>query len=192
MQTLERFPTPTEHPAKRLYTLEEFFAMGEAGLFNGQRVELIDGEVIVLPSQGKAHSQAVRRLTERLVLQLHTKAFVSTHCPLILDGVGKIYVEPDLALLELPQERYDEKMVEPSDTLLVIEVSDSTLKEDRQEKLKIYARNGIREYWIFNVEAKQLEVYRAPEGQTLRLETTLDAGQPLAPLEFPDVEIRWW
>ena len=194
MQTLER-PTQSEtleRPFKRLYTLEEFFKMGELGLFKDQRVELVDGEVLILPPQGKAHSQAVRRLTERLILQLHTRAFVSTQCPLILDGVGKIYIEPDVALLQLPQERYDDKLVEPSDTLLVIEVSDSTLKDDRTRKLELYANNGIPEYWIINVEAKQLEVYREPEGKTYRNKQTFNAEHAVAPLEFPDAEIRWW
>ena len=179
-------------PFKRLYSLEEFFTMGEAGLFKDQRVELIDGEVIVLPPQGKAHSQAVRRLTERLVLQFHGRAFVSTQCPLILDGVGKLYLEPDLALLHLPQERYDEKVVEPADVQLIIEISDSTLSDDRTDKLKRYADNGVLEYWIFNVGSAKLEVYREPEGGRYTTQLEFDAGQRVAPLEFPDAEIRWW
>jgi Uma2 family endonuclease len=179
-------------PFKRLYSLEEFFKMGELGLFKDQRVALIDGEVIVLPPRGKAHSQAVRRLTERLVLQFHARAFVSTQCPLILDGVSKIYLEPDLALLRLPQERYDDKFVEPADVQLVIEISDSTLSDDRTDKLKRYANNGILEYWILNVASNRLEVNREPEAGRYKTQLEFEAGQTVAPLEFPDAEIRWW
>jgi Uma2 family endonuclease len=179
-------------PYKRLYSLEEFFAMSEAGIFKNQQVELIDGEVIILPPQGKGHSQAVRRLNEHLVLLFHTVAFVSTQCPLILDGIGKLYLEPDLALLKLPKEQYDDKYVEPSDTLLLIEISDSTLEDDQTTKLERYARNGIKDYWIVNLPNQKLEVYRNPENGKYNTALEFKAGQAVAPLEFPDVEIRWW
>ena len=188
-QTLTTNPP---RPFKRLYSLEEFFKMGELGLFKDQRVELIDGEVIVLPPQGKAHLQAVRRLTERLVLQFHGRAFVSTQCPLILDGVGRVYLEPDLALLRLPQERHDDKFVEPADVQLTIEISDSTLNDDRTDKLKRHADNGVLEYWIFNVGSDRLEVNREPEAGRYKTQLEFEAGQAVAPLEFPDAEIRWW
>jgi Uma2 family endonuclease len=184
--------TQPNRPYKRLYTLEEFFAMGEAGLFKNQRVELMNGEVIVLPPQGKLHSQAVRRLNEYLVLHFHEKAFVSTQCPLILDGIGKIYVEPDLALLRLPKEQYDTKLVEPSDVHMVIEISDSTLLDDQTEKLELYAKNGVPEYWILNVVAKKLEVHRKPNLNTYLENLELNEGQTVTLLEFPDAQIRWW
>jgi Uma2 family endonuclease len=179
-------------PYKRLYTLEEFFAMSEAGIFKNQRVNLIDGEVIILPPQGKGHSQAVRRLNEHLVLLFHTSAFVSTQCPLILDGIGKLYLEPDLALLKLPKEQYDDKYVEPSDTLLLIEISDSTLEDDQTTKLERYARNGIKDYWIVNLPNQKLEVYRNPENGKYKTALEFKVGQIVAPLEFPQHEIRWW
>jgi Uma2 family endonuclease len=188
IQTYQDFP----RPQKRLYSLEEFFQMGELGLFKNQKVELIDGEVIVLPPQGKGHSQAVRKLNQQLVLLLHKQAFVSTQCPLILDGLGKIYVEPDLALLRLPQEQYDDKFVEPEDTLLVIEVSDSTLNDDQTDKLERYAKNNIEEYWIVNLKNNQLEVYRNPVAGVYPKPQILQIGQAIAPFAFPDVEIRWW
>jgi Uma2 family endonuclease len=184
--------TQPNRPYKRLYTLEEFFAMGEAGLFKNQRVELINGKVIVLPPQGKLHSQAVRRLNEYLVLNFQEKAFVSTQCPLILDGVGKIYVEPDLALLRLPKEQYDTKLVEPSDVHLVIEISDSTLTDDQTEKLELYAKNGVQEYWILNFVAKKLEIHRKPNANTYLENLELIEGQIVTPLAFPDDLLEWW
>ena len=190
MQTLTR-PEPIK-PYKRLYSLEEFFAMSEAGIFKNQRVELIDGEVIILPPQGKGHSQTVRRLNERLVLQFHTVAFVSTQCPLILDGIGKIYLEPDVSLLRLPQEQYDDKFVEPADTILLIEVSDSTLEDDQTTKLLRYAKNAIQEYWIVNLPSQKLEVYRDPQNGKFETMLEFSVGQMVAPLEFPTIEIRWW
>ena len=188
-QTLTTNPP---RPFKRLYSLEEFFKMGELGLFKDQRVELIDGEVIVLPPQGKAHSQAVRRLTERLVLKFYGRAFVSTQCPLILDGVGVVLTVYLGMMLSGSPVSYDDKFVELADVQLVIEISDSTLSDDRTDKLKRYANNGILEYWIFNVGSNRLEVNREPEASRYKTQLEFEAGQAVAPLEFPDAEIRWW
>ena len=166
--------------------------MGEAGLFKDQRVELIDGEVIVLPPQGYKHSGEIALLNERLRDALAARAVVWVKSPLILDSVGKAYVEPDISLLRPPSEQYRQRFVTPADVVLVIEVSVSTLETDRQEKLEPYAKNGIPEYWIVNVEMRQLEVYREPEGKIYRVKLTLREDQSIAPLEFPDAEIRWW
>ena len=179
-------------PFKRLYSLEEFFKMGELGLFKDQRVELIDGEVIVLPPQGYKHSGEIALLNERLRDALVARAVVWVQSPLILDSVGKAYVEPDISLLRPPSEQYRQRFVTPADVVLVIEVSVSTLETDRLEKLELYAKNGIPEYWIVNVEMRQLEVYREPEGKIYRVKLTLREDQSIAPLEFPDAEIRWW
>ena len=194
MQTLER-PTQSEtleRPFKRLYTLEEFFKMGELGLFKDQRVELVDGEVLIVPPQGFKHSGEIALLNERLRDQFANRAVVWVQLPIILDSVGKIYLEPDLSLLRPPLEQYRERFATPEDAFLVIEVSVSSLEDDRTRKLELYANNGIPEYWIINVEAKQLEVYREPEGKTYRNKQTFNAEHAVAPLEFPDAEIRWW
>ena len=166
--------------------------MGELGLFDDQRVELIDGEVIVLPPQGFKHSGEIALLNERLRDALAARAVIWVQSPLILDGVGKVYVEPDISLLRPPSEQYRQRFVTPEDVLLAIEVSVSTLDTDRKEKLELYAKNGIPEYWIVNTEARQLEVYREPAGKIYRVKLTLSEDQVVAPLEFPDTEIRWW
>ena len=179
-------------PFKRLYSLEEFFKMGEAGLFKDQRVELIDGEVIVLPPQGFKHSGEIALLNERLRDSLAARAVTWVQSPLILESVSKAYVEPDISLLRPPVEQYRQRFVTPADVLLVIEVSVSTLETDRTEKLELYAKNGIPEFWIVNLESRQLEVYREPEGKIYRVKLTLSEDHAVAPLEFPDAEIRWW
>ena len=190
MQTLMR-PEPIK-PYKRLYSLEEFFAMSEAGLFKNQRVELIAGEVIVVPAQGPKHSGAIAALNEIFRDSFKEKAVVWVQLPIIFESPLRDYVEPDLALLALPLEQYRQRFAQPQDTFLVVEVSVSSLVEDRTEKLKMYASHGIPEYWILNVEKNVLEVYRNP--QNGKFETMLEfaVGQLVAPLEFPSIEIRWW
>ena len=78
----------------------------------------------------------------------------------------------------------------PEQVFLAIEVSDSTLGYDREDKRPAYARGGVREYWIVNLEDNVLEVYRDPAGETYRDARTLGPDEMIAPLAFPDVELR--
>ena len=73
---------------------------------------------------------------------------------------------------------------------LVIEVSDSTVRYDREDKRPAYARQGIREYWIVNLEDNVFEVFRDPDGDTYRDTLTLHSPDVIAPLAFPDVTLR--
>ena len=79
----------------------------------------------------------------------------------------------------------------PEDIHLLIEVSDSTLIRDRDVKLGLYARDGIREYWIINLEAEQLEVYREPDGERYASSFTVRDAKPYACLAFPNDLIDW-
>jgi Uma2 family endonuclease len=179
-------------PYKRLYSLEEFFAMSEAGLFKNQRVELINGEVIVVPAQGPKHAGTIALLIEVFRDSFKDKAVVWAQLPIVFESKMRDYVEPDIALLALPREQYTQRFVFPQDAYLVVEVSVSSLEDDRTDKLQMYAKHGIQEYWIVNVEEQKLEVYRNPAGEKYHSLQILNLGQTIAPLEFPQHEIRWW
>ncbi len=169
------------------FALSDFEWLSEQGFFGNQHVELLNGEIFVKGQQGFRHAQAIRGLNEQFVLGL--QAYASSQCPMVLINPPPDFVEPDLALLHLPKEQYGQRDVNSTDAYLVIEISDSTLKA---EKLEAYARNLVPEYWIYNLNANWLEVYRSPNGKTYAEVQKYSVGQMVAPLEFPDCAVQWW
>jgi Uma2 family endonuclease len=174
------------------FTFEQFERLSDEGFFLEDHVELLNGEIYVKGRQNPPHAQAVRRLTSRLERLLGEKTVISSQLPLVLLAPPPDFVEPDLALLRLPSEQYEERNPTASDALLVIELSDSTLERDRGAKLEAYARNNVQEYWILNLNADELEVYRDPKGTKYRRIITLEQGQTASPFEFEDVKLEWW
>jgi Uma2 family endonuclease len=146
------------------FSLESFNKMNELGFFDDVRVELLDGEIFVMPKQGHRHAQSIRIFTRQLERSLGDEVFVSPQLPVILLSPPPDYVEPDVALLKLPVEQYDSRNVTSDDVLLVIEVSDSTLLRDQGQKLAAYARNKIPHVWIHNLITDRLETYSNPDG----------------------------
>jgi Uma2 family endonuclease len=182
--------TPEIQP--RRFTLTEFEAMSDAGFFADQHVELLDGEISVKGKQNHPHANALRRMTKKLEQLLGAHTLISAQLPMILRAPPPDFLEPDVALLKLPESQYDARDVTSEDALLVIEVSDSTLERDQTAKLRAYARNNVPEYWILNLHTQQLEVMREPSGEEYLLTRKHKVGQSVAPLEFPDVPLEWW
>jgi Uma2 family endonuclease len=191
-QLLEKPPLKTAEISRRSFSFAEFEQMSEWGLFADQHVELLNGEIFVKGMQGPAHAKAIRRLTRVWTELFAEKAVVSIQLPLVLPFPPPNFVEPDLALLQLPDSRYDHQNPTALDALLILEISDSTLERDQTEKLRVYARNSIQDYWILNIATNKLEVYRQPDEQTYTEKTVFDAGQAVAPLEFPEIALEWW
>ena len=140
-------------------------------------------------ADGDGHSTWTGSLTERLVLAFHGKARVIPQQTMRL--IEDFYMPvPDFTIT--PLERYQPRVVRSDEISIAIEISDTTLSDDRTYKQKLYARNGVLEYWILNVQAGQLEVYRDRENDTYNTKFTLSKGQPITPLEFPEVSLEWW
>ncbi|MER3556431.1 MAG: Uma2 family endonuclease [Meiothermus sp.] len=164
------------------WTVDELLAMDKAGLLNPEkRIELIDGEVYEMPI-GENHADVVDKLTEVLVKQFSGKARVRVQNPIFLDQAD--LVQPDFALLDAAQD-YRNHHPRPESVYLVIEVSDTTLAHDRGKKLGRYARVGIREVWIVNLNAGYTEVYRDPHGDEYLTKFVVQKGSSVAPLAFP-------
>ena len=178
--------------SRRVFTFAEFEQMSDAGLFADEHVELLNGEIFVKGMQGPAHARAIRHLTRVCTKLFEAVAVISVQLPLILPSPPPDFVEPDVALLQLPETRYDSSNPMAADALLVIEVSDSTLERDQNAKLRAYARNGVSDYWILNLHTQQLEVRREPDGEDYLLVQKYKAGQAVAPLEFAGVALEWW
>jgi Uma2 family endonuclease len=149
---------PLIEPKPHLWTREEYYKMGEMGLFNGHRVELIEGEVIEMSPIYSPHATAVT-LIDEVIRELFGKGWVvRVQNPLSL-GINSD-PEPDVAIVA--GKARDFKDAHPATAALVIEVADSSLNYDRKHKGSLYAKAGLADYWIVNLVNKQVEVYRRP------------------------------
>src|SRR5258707_5686068 len=129
------------------FSAADYHRMGEAGIFKpGDRVELIDGEVRIMNPISARHASLVNRLIPLSVLPVGKAAIVSVQNPVELNSYTE--PQPDLSLLCLRDDYYRSALPQAADVLLLIEVSDTTLAYDRQEKLPRYARAGVPEVWI--------------------------------------------
>ncbi len=170
------------------FTLEQFYQLSDGGAFGDYRVELLNGELFVMPRQGPRHAAQIRKLSKHLEQTFGNRFWVSTQLPMVLLAPPPDYVEPGVALLPYREDVYATRDVTSSDALLVIEVSDSTLERDQGEKLEAYARNNIPEVWVLDVNANLLYVYQDPNGQLYRKTQIREAGT-LA--EFDREKLEW-
>lgn len=150
-------PEVTLHVKPRKFTVEEYARMGEAGVFApDERVELIEGEIIPVPPQNPPHASRISRLTTLFVRHFGDTHEIRVQLPLTLNPYSE--PEPDFALVALdrPAARH------PDGADLVLEIADSSLPFDRNEKASLYAKSGIADYWILSLKKQRLEVRRDP------------------------------
>lgn len=166
-------------------TREEYEQMVEAGVFGDRRVELLDGVVYDVTPQSRRHASALRRARRVLESFCPEDCEVEVQMPL---SVGtESTPEPDLAIVSRDPDDYETG--HPADALLVVEISDSSLRHDREHKLPAYAQAGIRECWIVNLVRNLLEVYRDPMGGAYRASLILRRGERVAPMTRPDAPV---
>jgi Uma2 family endonuclease len=175
-------------PTRHLITVDEYYLMAEAGILSeDDRVELIEGEIIDMASIGIPHAACVDRLTMLLTGLLSGRVIVRVQNPIYLNQRSQ--PQPDVALLK--QQDYSRRKYhpDPSDVLLVIEVSDTTLTFDRKVKVPLYARASIPEVWIVNLQDNSIEVYSQPEGGAYQERQQLQRGQSLSIPGFSDLTL---
>lgn len=144
-------------PMRRQWSRTEYYRMAELGWFQGQRTELMGGEVVVLNPQVFSHYVAIERACAELSRVFGAGYWVRAQAPLSCSSVSE--PEPDISVVQGSREDYSDH---PSTAVLVVEVSDTTLAYDRLEKMSLYAQAGIGEYWIVNLRDGVLEVHRNP------------------------------
>jgi Uma2 family endonuclease len=160
----------------------EYDQMVELGMFQDERVELIRGVLVKMSPQLAPHASTVQKLTQLLMTRLQGRFSLRIQSPLALSDDSE--PEPDVAVVALG----DYESQHPSTALLVIEVSDTTLKKDRG-KAAVYASSGIGEYWIVNLGARAVEVYSSPDGDRYAEVRTLRVGETLKAAQLVDVVI---
>jgi Uma2 family endonuclease len=174
--------------AKKLFTVDEYYKMVDAGILReDDRFELIEGEIIQMSSMGSRHAAVVSRLNDVLVPLLKGKALLRPQLPLRLNEFNE--PEPDIVVLKPRPDFYASAHPGPADVFLVVEISDSTLKYDRDVKLPIYAAMKLPEVWLADLARNEVLVYRDPSGKRYMTSLTFRSGESLPCLMLPQIQL---
>ncbi|RYX85093.1 Uma2 family endonuclease [bacterium] len=183
------------HANRKKWTVEEFDRLTEMGAFADEKIELLLGDLFEKMPQNEPHVWGIYLMQNKLIQLFGQNFMVRCQAPLQLDNSKP---EPDIAVIDMPTRG---TLQIPSTALLVVEIADSTFQTDRDVKSHIYARAGIAEYWIVNLNARQIEVRRDPRaddsqplGFTYGSLQTLGVDDQLSPLalsgaQFPVADI---
>lgn len=172
----------------RPFTVDEYYRMAEAGILApGERVELIEGEIVRMAAIGSRHAGTVMRLNRLLTKGVEARGLMAVQSPVRLDDLSE--PEPDVGVLRPRADDYTATHPGPDDVLLVVEVADTTLTFDRDTKTPLYAAAGIPEYWLVNLPDDRIEVFREPAGEGYGRVTEHHRGDVLRPEAFPDLEV---
>ncbi len=175
-------------PVPYRFTVKEWHRLGDSGLFDeSDRVELLDGEIIIMSPIGNRHAAALANLNEILVELSKRRYLVWPGNPVEADNFSEPL--PDLTITPRSQKNA-RRHPYSHDTHLIVEIADSSLKHDRERKLPKYAKTGVPEYWIVNLKQDVIEVYRSPKSKDYLQQTIAKAGDKIAPLAFPDVVVK--
>lgn len=175
------------------WTKKEYHYLAELGLFEGKRTEFLEGEIIEMPTMKSPHATALE-VTYNAVRDAFGNGFaVRSQSPIELDE--NFEVVPDVFVVEGNARDFRDTL--PQTANLIIEISDTTLSYDRNRKASLYAKFGIRDYWILNLKNQTLEVYRRPVadentyyGFGYEEKLTFDETKEVSPLAMPDAKIK--
>jgi Uma2 family endonuclease len=147
--------------ARYHFTVDEYHRMGEAGVFaEDARVELINGEIVEMTPIGSRHAALVRRLDRWLQRWIGEELVVSTQQPIRIETDGEPV--PDVAILRPRDDDYAGSHPVGTDTLVVMEVADTSAMYDRNVKRRLYAEGGVPEYWVIDLPRQSVAVFRSP------------------------------
>jgi Uma2 family endonuclease len=166
------------------FSVDDYHRMVEAGILTeNDRVELVRGEIIRMSPIGPRHASSVDLLAEWFILRLEKQARVRVQNPSTIESHSE--PQPDLVIVR-PGD-YRRRHPGPEDTLLVVEVADSSLTYDRRTKMPLYAAAGIPEGWLVNLCENVVEVYREPGPTGYTSVRRAVRGEKVSPLAFPDL-----
>lgn len=170
------------------FTVAEYYRMGETGVLRPDaRVELLEGRIIDMSPIGPFHGGVTNRLLQLFIEPARGRWLVASNNPVHLDEHSE--PQPDLMLLRPKVDDYSTRHPGPDDVLLLIEVADSSLNFDRDDKLPLYGKCDIPEVWLVNLVDECVEVYREPHFTGYGAKTILGKGKCATPQAFPDVKV---
>jgi Uma2 family endonuclease len=165
-----------------------YHRLGELGVFDeDDRVELLNGQIVEMTPIGAAHAACVLRLTNLLARYSTTTVAVSVQNPVVLGP--KWEPQPDIAVLRRPNGFGGAWRATASEVVLVIEVADSSLDKDRGFKIPRYAKDGIPEAWLIDLNDDTIVRFRDPGPEGYGHAVTVRRGEMLRPLQLPHIEI---
>ena len=168
------------------WSLDDYHQMIETGILDDRAVELINGEIIQMSPEGVPHSFYCRETVKYLRSILGERAEVSEAHPITLPNNSE--PEPDIAIVKTPYTIYKTRHPIPDDIFWLIEVSNATLSTDLGVKKELYARSGILEYWVMNLQTSELVVFKNLTPDGYQSETRFNSGN-ISALAFPDIAI---
>ncbi|MFP4009294.1 MAG: Uma2 family endonuclease [Spirulinaceae cyanobacterium] len=169
------------------WNLDDYHRMIDAGILDDKAVELLRGNIIEKPAETVPHAYFSTEAGEYLIFLLGQKAQVSSGKPITLPNNSE--PEPDIAIIQRLGREYLSHHPYPENIFWVIEYADSSLEKDTTLKYEIYAEAGISEYWLVNLQRRELIIFRDPCEQEYRSKTTLTEGE-ITPIAFPDIQIE--
>ncbi len=171
-----------------LWSIADYHQMIEAGILTvNDPVELLEGRIIRMSPQRPFHASCVQRSGNYFYEALRDRAHIRVQLPVTLGNNSE--PEPDIAVVCFDTDEYARRHPGAKDIYLLIEVADTTLGSDRQQKSRIYAKNSILEYWILDLQKRQVFVFRRPENNVYQDEFLLKSEESIALLAFPDLKI---
>ena len=166
-------------PIARLFSRDEFQRLVDSGFFAGEKVELLEGAVITISPQNTPHAATVNRLNYQLMKLCGPEVYIRVRSPIAPDEHNQ--PEPDVVLCAPDPLDYAEAHPGPEQIFLIIEVADSNVRQDRQQKARVYASSGILHYWVVELRRRRIEAVSSPDTATgqYRRVRTFRAGQTL-------------
>jgi Uma2 family endonuclease len=177
-----------EGPRRHRLTVADYYRMGEIGIFEADaRVELIDGQIIDMPPIGSPHAGTVNHLVKLLAQVVGDHAVLLAQNPVVLGDHSS--PQPDLALARPKADFYASRHPQPADLMLVVEVADTSLRFDRDDKVPLYARHGIPEVWLVDLGGKRILRYRQPQEGVYAAVDQPDLASPLELAALPETRL---
>jgi len=174
--------------ATRRFNVEEFYKLARVGILSeDDRVELLDGQIMVMAPIGESHRTVVDSLAEVFTDQRRSRYRVAVQNLLRIDDEDE--PQPDLVLYS---RSVTGRHPRPSEAFLVVEVADTTLDYHQGTKIPVYAASGVQEAWVVDLVQRCIHVFRKPNpaGRRYQMTTSVSRSEPVSPLAFPDIRIR--
>jgi len=177
-------------PKRFVFTTDAFHEMARTGLLGDDhsRLELLNGEIFELVPIGQRHAASVDRLNRVFSRHLPDFCLVRVQNPIRISRVSEPL--PDISIVKGSELDFLKAPPGPEETLLIVEVADTTLTHDTGDKARVYARAGIQEYWVIDLESSRLRVFRDPEGDEFRQTLIVAHGDSISLNSLPELQFH--
>lgn len=183
-----RTATAESGPVRYRLTVDEFDRMCEVGIFDeDDRIELLDGQLYGMPPAGDWHNAGVSSISEELRPRQRGEHIVFTQNSVQIGPASK--PQPDVTILRYRADHYRDGGPKTGDILLVVEVSDTSVRHDREFKLGPYAASGVPEVWIVTRAPAAIEVYRGLRAGVYTDTRTFARGESVTTDAIPGISV---